>query len=319
VLAHDLEPNRIYAEASRVGNEWKKLGPKLANFKLDNKAAILYSVDSHHGIQYMPFDDRINYMTVLHQMHRALFDLNIGTDFVFPESTGLSKYKVLLVPPLYVASDDLLKRLAEYVRDGGHLVLSFKSGFTDENDTVRSSRMPGPLRDAAGFTYQEFSNLRRPLALKGDPFGAAQENRVSGWAEYLLPEKAKALAFYDHPEFGKYPAITRNEYGKGTTTYEGTYLSDVLQKKVVEQVIKMAGLTSSDQQLPASLKARHGTNNAGRRMHYYLNYSAEPQTFTYSHGAGVDLLTGESIAPSGRVAVSAWDLRIIEEVQQPKG
>ena len=41
---------------------------------------------------------------------------------------------------------------------------------------------PGPLRDAAGFYYQEFSNLKSPLKLKGDPYGVGEENRVSVWA-----------------------------------------------------------------------------------------------------------------------------------------
>jgi beta-galactosidase len=46
-----------------------------------------------------------------------------------------------------------------------------------------------------------------------------EKNKVSVWAEFLLPEGAKPLAYYDHPFFGKYPAITRNAFGKGTFTY----------------------------------------------------------------------------------------------------
>src|ERR1044072_9387571 len=99
----------------------------------------------------MPFDDRVNYLTVLQQMHKALYELNVGADFVFPERTHFSKYRVIVVPPLYVASDQLLKQLSDYVKNGGHVVMSFKSGFTDENDTVRAVRAPGPLRAAAGF------------------------------------------------------------------------------------------------------------------------------------------------------------------------
>ena len=33
VLSHDLEPNRIYNEASRVGNEWKKHRPAAGQFQ----------------------------------------------------------------------------------------------------------------------------------------------------------------------------------------------------------------------------------------------------------------------------------------------
>lgn len=314
VLSHDLEPNRIYREASRVGAEWKRLGSKLANLRVDNDVAILYSIDSYHGLQYMPFDERVNYMTVLEQMHRALYELNVGTDFVFPQGSDFGKYRVIVVPPLYVASDELLSRLSEYVKSGGHLVVSFKSGFTDENDTVRAVRMPGPLREAAGFSYQEFSTLREPLSLRGDPYAVgAEHNKVSVWAELLVPEKAKPRAFYDHKFFGQYAAITRNEFGKGTLTYAGTHLTDALQKKVLEEVLRLAGLTNSDQQLPAALRVRHGTNSSGRRMHYYLNYSGEPQTFEYAYGVGTDLLAAAPISTSKRVTVPAWDLAIVEE------
>jgi hypothetical protein len=90
-----------------------------------------------------------------------------------------------VVPPLYIASDALLGRLVDYVRAGGHLVLTLKSGFCDEYSTVRHEMAPGPLREAAGFHYQEFSNLEKPLALKGDPFQAARgkpRERLGGYA-----------------------------------------------------------------------------------------------------------------------------------------
>jgi beta-galactosidase len=221
---------------------------------------------------------------------------------------------VIVVPPLYVASDELLERLSEYVRSGGHLVMAFKSGFTDENDTVRATRMPGPLRKAAGFSYQEFSTLRDPLALRGDPYGVGNDaNKVSAWAELLLVETARPLALYDHPFFGSYPALTRNAFGTGTLTYEGTHLSDALQRKVLEQVIGLAGLASADQRLPSPVRVRHGTNGIGKRMHYYLNYSGEPQTFTYAYERGTDVLSGAEIPGSARVKVSPWDLTIVEE------
>jgi beta-galactosidase len=44
-----------------------------------------------------------------------------------------------------------------------------------------------------------------------------------------MPEHAKAIAWYDHPFLGRWPAITENEFGAGTLLYEGTYLSDKLQ------------------------------------------------------------------------------------------
>ena len=313
VLGHDLEPNRAYSEVSRTAHELQRLGPHIVDLKIDNQVAILYSNDSRHGIHFMEFSDRVDYGWVLHQMYNALYRLNVGVDFVFPESTDLAKYKVIVVPPLYVASDELLNRLVEYVRGGGNLLLTFKSGFTNEFDTVRWQMAPGPLRQAAGFRYQEFSNLAAPLALKGDPFKAGAENKVSEWAEMLIPEGAQALAYYDHPFFGKYPAITRNRFGQGTLTYQGTVLSDKLQENVLLDVLRMAGLSGPDQHLPAAVHAKRGTNRSGKVIHYYFDYSSDPQTFTYPYRSGEDLLSQAPISSSQKVTLKPWDLAVIEE------
>lgn len=313
VLSHDLEPNRAYAEVKRTATELKELGPRLVNLQKTNKVAILYSIDSHHALQFMPFDDRVNYMSVLNQMYRALYRMNVEVDFVFPQSTNLSNYQVLVVPPLYVASDELLQRLADFAKAGGHLVLSFKSGFTNDDSTVRWTRAPGPLREAAGFYYQEFSNLKQNLPLKGDPYRVGEENRVSVWADMIIPETAQILASYDHHFFGKYPALTRNKFGKGTVTYQGTYLSDKLQEKALLEVVTMASLNGPDQLLPATVKVRHGLGQPGKRLHYYLNYASSPATFNYPYAEGVDLPTKKAVAKNQSITLGPWDLAIVEE------
>jgi len=313
VLSHDLEPNRAYAEVSRTAHELQRVGPHVVDFEPNNKVAILFSNDSRYGVQFMKFSDRVDYGWIVRQMYSTLYHENIGVDFLFPDSTNLTKYKVIVVPPLYVASDQVLNRLVEYVHGGRNLVMSFKSGFTNEYDTVRWSMAPGPLRGAAGFRYQEFSSLRTPLSLKGDPFKVGDDNKVSEWAEMLIPESAQVLAYYDHPFFGKYPAITRNKFGNGTLTYEGTVLSDKLQDKVLLDVLQMSGLAGPDQQLPASVHVKHGTNRAGHTLHYYLNYSSEAQTFKYPYGAGEELLTETAVISSQTLTLKSWDLAIIEE------
>jgi len=313
VLSHDLEPNRAYAEVSRTAHELQRVGAEIVDLKRDNRVAMLYSNDSRWGISFMPFSDHASYESVLRQMYGALYRENVGIDFVFPETADLSRYKVVVVPPLYVATDELLNRLADYVRNGGHLVVAFKSGFTNEFDTVRWIMAPGPLRQAAGFRYQEFSNLKTPLALQDDPFHAGADNKVSDWAEMLIPESAQPLAYYDHPFFGKFPAITQNKFGAGTLTYEGTVLSDKLQEQVLLRVLEMAQLTGPDQQLPAPVRVKHGTNRNGKRIHYYLNYSSDPQSFAYAYGPGQELLAQTPVAASQKITLKSWDLAIIEE------
>src|SRR5438132_6709613 len=150
VLSHDLEPNRTYAEVSRVAAELKKLGPQLVDLKKDNKVAILFSADSANALSYMPVSDHVNYITVLKQMYDALYDLNVETDFVQAGDPNLSRYKVLLIPPLYSASDRVLQQISDYVKSGGQVIMAFKSGFTNEYSTVRDVMAPRLLRAAAG-------------------------------------------------------------------------------------------------------------------------------------------------------------------------
>jgi len=323
VLSHDLEPNRAYAEVARTAHELEKVGPRLVGMKKHSDVAILWSRDSANALTFMPFGGDVparswthtpdGYVSLLQQMHRSLYELNIGSDFVFPETQDFSAYKVLIVPALYISDDALLQRISDYVKNGGHVVMTFKSGFANENSAVRWVRAPGPLREAAGFSYQEFSNLEEPLALRGDPFHAGSDNKVEYWAEFLMPEHAKAIAFYDHPFFGQWPAITENEYGKGTLLYEGTFLSDKLQTTLLRGVLEKAGLTGPDQQLPSAVHATQGVNRLGKRLHYYFNYSGAEAKFTYPYAAGTNLMDGKPVAASMLLTLAPWDLVIIEE------
>jgi len=327
ILSHDLEPNRIYEEFRRTAHELEKIGPHLVGLKIRNQVAILYSRDSANAIDFMPFTSSggqwafgrgpADYNSLVQQLHHSLYELNIGSDFVFPETQDFSGYKVLIIPALYISDDALLRRISDFVKNGGHVVMTFKSGFANENSAVRWVRAPGPLRAAAGFSYQEFSNLDHPLALKGDPFHVGEaNNKVSYWSEFLMPEHAKTIAYYDHPFFGKWPAITENQFGSGTLLYEGTYLSDALQTAVLRSELQKAGLTGSDQSLPAPIHIQHGMNKLGKHIHYYFNYSSAEQKATYSYGIGANLLDGKTVAKDSILTLAPWDLAIVEESGQ---
>lgn len=322
VLSHDMEPNRAYAEMSRTGRELQKIGPRLVNLKLHNDVAILWSRDSLNALNDMPFakdsqwgggGSKADYGSLVRQMHRALYDMKVGADFVFPESQDFSQYKLLIVPALYSADDALLKRIADFIRKGGRVVMTFKSGFTNENAAVRWSMAPGPLREALGFHYQEFSNLAQPLTLKGDPFQAGGDNKVQYWAELLQLDTAKALAYYDHHFFGRWPAITQNQYGAGKVIYEGTYLTDKLQKAVLKSALEETGLSGPDQQLPAQVHTRSGTNDYGKTVRYFFNYSGAAASFKYQYKGGTDLLTSRPVKADDTINIGPWDLAIVEE------
>jgi beta-galactosidase len=125
----------------------------------------------------------------------------------------------------------------------------------------------------------------------------------------LLPETAKPLAFYDHPFFGKYPALTRNAFGKGTVTYQGTILTDALQGKVVADVLKQAGIVP-EAGLPAKVRARQAVGRDGKALR--LPQLLRRATVLRTHGAGTSS-SQRPVAAGARLALGPWDLAVVRE------
>ena len=328
VLGHDLEPNRFFAEVTATARELARIGPQLAGLKKSNEVAILYSVDSLNALEIMPITTdghppdfmpsmrrKSDYAEFLQQVHRAFYDLNTEVDFVFPHAADFDGYKLLVAPALYVADDALLLRIVDFVKGGGHVLMTFKSGVADGNSRVRHVRAPGPLRQAAGFAYQEFSTLERPLALKGNPFGVGDnDNRVNYWAEFLEPESAEPLAYYDHPFFSRWPAVTRNRHGNGSLTYIGTWPSRSILRRIAADLLRIAAIRDGAHDVPDPVRVKCGANRYGKVVRYFLNYSPEELSLPYAYATGVNLTSGVEVRSGEALKLDPWGVAIVEEV-----
>jgi len=322
ILSHDLKPNRAFGEMSKTAHELQRIGKKLVNLKKENKVAILFSHDSNAALNFMPFNqggsawgpDHNNFYrsNLVTQFHSLLYEINVGVDFIFPEKSDFSKYDLIIIPALYVASDKVLNDINDYVKNGGHVIMQFKSGFSDDNSMVRPVIAPGPLREACGFYYQEFSNIGE-MTLKGDPFQVGSEqNRVNTWAEYIIPETAKPLAYYDYRYFEQYPAITSNNYGKGKLIYEGCMVSDAIQEKILNESLEELGLKTPDQDLRWPLIVKSGTNDDGNTIRYYYNYSSDVKDFVFPYTEGTELITKTKVSNQSKLQLEPWGVMIIE-------
>ncbi|HEU4788978.1 MAG TPA: beta-galactosidase [Flavobacterium sp.] len=311
LLSHDFEPNPTYEEAKTIGADFKKLSSHLLHLQKKNDVAILFSNEALTA--YNSFGPG-SYNVILRSMYDALYKMNVGVDFIDPSSTQIEKYKLIVVPALYAAPDSLLLRLNSFVKNGGHIVYTFKSGFADEHNKVRTVRQPGIISEACGITYNEFT-VPEKVSLKDDPFNVGKEqNKAEKWMEFLVPTTAKVLAWYDHPSWGIYAAVTRNNYGKGVATYIGFGTTTAITEKILGDVVKNAGLWGKDQELKFPIIVKSGTNQQGKVIHYYFNYSGESKSFTYPYPKGKLLLTDDKIAEGSQISLSAWGFTIIEEL-----
>ena len=309
LLSQDYAPNPTFNEASRIGAELKRLGPALTGLQKKNQVAIYFSNRALTAFNAFKFGwtSRLTYNDILRPFYDALYRANVEVDFIDPSTSDLSRYKLIVVPALYSASDAEIAALTAYAGAGGHLVLTFKSGFSDENVKVRSVSQPGGFAEAVGATYNQFA-IPEDVSIKG-----GQKGDVRWWMELLKPSTATVIATYDHPVWGDYAAVTRNRYRQGEVTYIGFMPNDALIEKLLAEAVDRAGVThpAADSHYPLVL--RNGVNGSGRPIHYLLNYSAVPRTVAYPYGAGVDLLSGNSVAPKENVTLARWGVAIVEE------
>ncbi|MCR4859041.1 MAG: beta-galactosidase, partial [Bacteroidales bacterium] len=260
ILGHEGLPNRVYAEFSKGAAELERIGDRLVNLKKHPKAALLYSHDSKHALDFMPYTQGDQYKD--HLLYRALYRQNIECDILSVDKVrDFSGYDLLVVPSLYVADDALLQAISEFVRQGGEVVMLYKSGYTDGDNAVRPVLAPGPLSAACGFTYQEFSSLPAGLRLSTDlPVG---DRSASVWMEFLQPTTAKTLATVEHKFFGQWPCITENAYGKGHLTYIGTLPSEEMLECLIARAADRKGIATVERAFHFPVILRSGTNDAG--------------------------------------------------------
>lgn len=322
LLSHDFAENDTYREACIIGKELAEKGDHLVNLKKKNDVAILVSNEALTALKWFPIenplgnpggDPGVMYNDVFRWMFDTLYDMNVECDILWPDSENFEDYKVIVVPALYAAPEKLLERLVRFTENGGHIVVSFKSGFSNENNQVYSDAQPHVLGKALGIAYHQFTLPRGIVGLKGEVIpDSAKDRKAEAFMEMIEPQGAKVLADYDHYNWQKYAAITKNAYGKGTATYLGTMTSSEILANVLRGVLADAGVDCSEEGIGVVI--HKGTNDYGRTVRYYLNYSPESKEVLYRYGQAVDVLSDEIVEQDATITVKPWDLRILEEV-----
>jgi len=312
LLTQDYKPNPVYAEAGTVGADLKRLGPKLAGMTKRNRVAIYVSNRALSAFDsFKP--NGVGYNQVLRPFYDALYRMNVEVDILSPDSTTkLDEYQLIVVPALYAASDAEIDRLNNYAKRGGHLLYTFKSGFSDENTKVRYADQPGAIAEAAGVGYQLFATPEG-VSLDGDPFGVgAADNKVRWWMEMLTPTTAKVVARYSHPAWPAAAAMTRNAWGRGEVSYIGFMPTDAMIDKIMASEVERAGVQPNLPGVRFPVIVKDGMLKNGHRVHYLFNYSATAQQVSLPRG-GVELLKSRKISNGQPIQLAPWDVAIVED------
>jgi beta-galactosidase len=328
VLGHSLQPARCYEEVARIGAELAKAGELVAGIEPDADVGLLLSPDSQWALEFQPplvvegtrTPDPGSYGRIVATFYRGFFEAGLSVGVLQPEQLEPSaellaaRWPVLLVPALYVCSDELLRRLADYAEAGGHLVVTFRTGCADEEGRLRAEVMPGALASAVGAHYLEFTGLIAPVPVRAQAGAPAtfDGRHATAWADGLIVDRATALATYDHPHLRRWPAITTHAHGSGRVTYVGT-LPDVAIARALAGWIADESLPHDPWRTSGGSVTSTGARAAdGRRFHFVANWSWEPSSMSVP-AASSDLLSGEQLDPASALALGPWDIRILIE------
>ena len=333
VLSHDFSENETYREAVVIGNEWNKIGSHLKNLKKENKIAIMLDNASLTGFTQFPLEKAgaNGYNTVMRWFSDALYRLNIEYDMISSREQDFSGYECLIVPALYSAPESLLLELDSYVRSGGHLITTFRSGFSDEYLKIYPDMQPHILHECLGLHYDQFTHPHHVdiVPVQSDVMAAAQEHfshpddsafsltsSACEWMELITCDTAVPVLKYSHPAYERYAAAAKNQYGNGSTLYFGTmFENDELLESVLLSFLHEAGFSGGDLSSDAPhypLIVKRGINDSGKELCYYLNYSKDPVSVTHHGKNGVDLISETAIVCGDKIDLGGWGVAVVE-------
>jgi beta-galactosidase len=269
---------------------------EIAGSTVDADAALVFSWESWWATdtEARP-SSAVTYLEQVHAAYGALRRLGVTVDVVAP-GADLGRYRTVVVPCLHMVADTEAAAIEEYVRGGGHAVVTFYSGIVDPCDRVRPGGYPGAFRDLLGVRAEEFSPL-----LPGQEVTLDSGARASLWTERLAVTTAEVIDSYVDGPLAGVPAVTRNTYGAGTAWYLATALDPADLRDVLRRVTREAGIVPCGPETDGSVEVV-------RRGDYVFVINHGDADVKYA-ATGEELLTGQRV--EGMLDVPAGAVRVV--------
>ena len=304
ILDQDSYRNSRYLIAAQTGRELAQLTALLHGSKVASPVAILVSPDSRWAQQIQPGVKDFDYDRQLHDFYDAFRRDGVNVDVAFPPS-DLASYRIVVAPALYVTDQALSDKLHAFVKNGGTLILSFRSGVKDEHNVVTDQTLPGPFADIAGVAIHEFD----PQINEEQEILGLGESRFPArtWSDILEPSTARVVATYGKGYYAGKPAVTENSVEKGLVYYVGTESKSPLFYDRLIAVAARKSRVSLSARIPAGVEVAV-REKGEKKIVFVLNYNSTEQTVPMDQ-AYQNALTGKPEAMD--VQIPPYDLKVL--------
>ena len=249
MVPHGGPDTAVFRAVTALGEELAGHPDLLGSVPARSDVALLLDWPSWWAVELDAHPADLSVLDAAYAHHRPFHDAAVATDVV-PVTADLGRYRLVVVPNLYAVGEANARRLKDYVRAGGTLVMSYFSGITDEHDRVHLGGYPGPFRDLLGLIVEEF-----------DP------GPDGSWAEVVRPEGAEVVETFDSGT----PSVTRHRYGDGVAWYLATRPDPPAFRRLMDRVRRECDVHPVLPDLPEGTYARTRLAADGTRIHVLLN------------------------------------------------
>lgn len=274
ILPHSGNPGRRYEELKDFIHKVRPLMAEIQGVKPRPEVGIVFSYDQEYALQIQPHHPKLDYVEQVVKYYGAFYKQNIPEDFVSDQS-DFSRYKLLIAPLQYLMDPALEEKYKAYVKAGGHLLLTMRTGVKDRSNICMSDReLPGALSELVGLEVLDYDCLwGTDLKVRwgNDVFTAEK------WSDIITLKGAAPLAVCASEFYAGSPAVTVNAYGDGLAYYVGNEPGVELMDRLAQELVQKAGVSSL-------CKAVEGVEVMARRSDekeyiFVLNHTGEEKAF----------------------------------------
>lgn len=188
-------------------------------------------------------------------------------DFI-SERDNFDEYPFVVAPAYQLIDQKLVDKWENYVKNGGNLILTCRTGHKDKNGHFFESKLAKPIWDLIGAEVEFFDMLLPDMS--GTIKTGEKEYKWNCWSDILKPQKGtETLAYYNDQFYKGKSAVTYHKYGKGSVTFIGVNSKDGnLERDMVREVYKRANVQIEDYPKGVYVECRNG-------FYVGVNYSGE--------------------------------------------
>ena len=307
VVDHDNSTNnRVLQDVADVGKTLEALTDVVGTNRTSD-VGILYDWESNWAIndaQGYGMETK-RYPQTLQEHYRTFWDQDIPVDVITKEH-DFSSYKLLIVPMLYLVSEDTIARLKTYVANGGKLVMTYISGIVNEHDLTYLGGWHQDLQDIFGMKPVETDTLYP----KDVNYVTYQDKtyQLKDYATVIDLHTANVEGSYLEDFYANTPAVTSHSFEEGTTYYIGARLEDQFHRDFYTGLIDELSLkpvVPVKHAQGVSVQARQDENND---YVFVMNFTEQQQPVTFESTVK-DVVTGEEL--NGEVMLEKYEVRIV--------